>query len=134
MLVHVVCMLYTMLFNMAKRKVTGVLKNIGVRWAKFSTKAPQGEHTLKSFPFQQKQIFLFLLYSMHWKRNSSKESWIRSTKILELLDLWFLPKSKQPERGKQGENKSYETHLSHKNDPIIPVKLRFFEEIAFNLN
>ena len=55
--------------------------------------------------------------------------------MLELLDFWKgLPSSKQPGQGKQGENKSYKTLLSHKDDQLIPVKLCFFEEIAFNLN
>ena len=55
--------------------------------------------------------------------------------MLELLDFWKgLPKWKQPGRGKQGENKIYETLLSHRDDPLIPVKLRLFEEIAGNLN
>ena len=55
--------------------------------------------------------------------------------MLELLDFWkCLPKSNQPGRGKQGENKSYETFLSHNDDPLIPAKLHLFIEIACNLN
>ena len=55
--------------------------------------------------------------------------------MLELLGFWKgLPKSKHHGREKQGENKSYETFLSHKDDSQIPVKLCFFEEIVFNLN
>ena len=62
----------------------------------------------------------------------AQEVW---SKMLELLYFWKgFPKSKQPGRGKQAENKSYETLLSYKDDPLIPIKLRFFEEIAFNLN
>ena len=54
--------------------------------------------------------------------------------MLELLEFWkYLLKSKQPVSEKQGENKSYETLLSHKDDPLSPVKRRFFEESAFNL-
>ena len=72
-----------------------------------------------------------------WTENAkvakkAQEVW---QKMLQLLDFWKgLPKSKQPGQGKQGGNKSYETLLSHKNDPLILVKLRFFEEIANNLN
>ena len=42
----------------------------------------------------------------------------------------------QSSLGKENKEKtkSYETLLSPKDDPLIPVKLRFFEEIAFNLN
>ena len=54
--------------------------------------------------------------------------------MLKLLYFWGHPKSKQPGRQKQRKNKSYETLLSHKDDPLIPVKLHLFEEIAFNLN
>ena len=56
-----------------------------------------------------------------------KSSWIKAA--------WkSLPELKQPGRGKQGQNKSYETLLSHKDDSLIPVKLHFFEEITFNLH
>ena len=55
--------------------------------------------------------------------------------MLALLDFWEgLPKSEKPGRQKQRKNKSYETLLSHKDDPLIPDKLHLFEEIAFNLN
>ena len=54
-------------------------------------------------------------------------------KMIEVLDFWKgLPKSKQPGRGRPGENKSYEFLLSQMNDPLVPVKLHFFEETAKN--
>ena len=54
--------------------------------------------------------------------------------MLSLLDFLGRPKSTQPEQQKQRKNKSYETLSSHKDDPLIPIKLHLFEEIAFNLN
>ena len=55
--------------------------------------------------------------------------------MIEVLDFWKgLPKSKQLGRGRPGENKSYEFLLSQMNDPLVPVKLRFFEETAKKLN
>ena len=57
------------------------------------------------------------------------------SKMIEVLDYWKgLPKSKQPGRGRPGENKSYDFLLSKMNDPFVPVKLRFFEEAAKSLN
>ena len=53
----------------------------------------------------------------------------------EVLDFWKgLRKSKQPGRGRPGENKYYEFLLSQMNDPLVPVKLRFFEGTANKLN
>ena len=84
-----------------------------------------------------KADFLLPFCSTRWTKNAkvakkAQEVW---STILELLDFWKgLSKSKQPWRGKQGENQSYETLLSHKDHPLIPVNLRFVEEIAFNLN
>ena len=55
--------------------------------------------------------------------------------MIEVLDYWKgLPKSKQPGRGRPGENKSYDFLLSKMNDLLVPVKLRFFEETAKKLN
>ena len=56
-------------------------------------------------------------------------------KLLEVVDFWkSLPKSKQPGQGKAGANKSYDTLLLKRNDPLVPVKLRFFEETAKIIN
>ena len=53
-------------------------------------------------------------------------------KMIKVLDFWKgLPKSKQPGRGRPGENKSYEFLLCKK---FYPVKLRFFAETAKKLN
>lgn len=55
--------------------------------------------------------------------------------MLALLNFWEgLTKSEQPGQQKQRKYKSYETLLSHKDDPLIPNKLHLFEEIAYNLN
>ena len=72
---------------------------------------------------------------MDWKCNSSEKAQQVLSKMSELLDFCKgLPESKQSGWGTQGANKSYETLLSHMDDPSIPVKLRFLEEIAFNPN
>ena len=55
--------------------------------------------------------------------------------MLEVVDFWkSLPKSKQPGQGKAGANKSYDTLLLKRNDPLVPVKLGFFEETAKIIN
>ena len=40
-----------------------------------------------------------------------------------------MPKRKQPGRGKAGINKSYD-QLNLQNDPLVPVKLHFFEAVS----
>ena len=56
------------------------------------------------------------------------------TKMIEIVKFWkSLPKSKQPGRGK-GENKSFDRLCSSIDDPLVPVKLQFFEEISKLLN
>ena len=55
--------------------------------------------------------------------------------MIEVFDFWKgLPKSKQLGGGRPGENKSYECLLFEMNDPLVPVKLRFFEETAKKLD
>lgn len=56
-------------------------------------------------------------------------------KIVEVVNFWKgLPKSKQPGRGKPGQNTSFDYLAKAVDDPTIPLKLRFFEEIATSLN
>ena len=57
-------------------------------------------------------------------------------KMIRVLDFWKgLPKSKNPPgRGGHGKNRTYEFLLSQMNGPLVPVKLRFFEETAKKLN
>ena len=45
-----------------------------------------------------------------------------------------LPKSKQPGQGKPGANKSYDTLLKKASGLLVPVKLKFFREVADRLN
>ena len=56
-------------------------------------------------------------------------------KIREIVEYWLTkPKSKQPGQGKAGANTSYEHLCRVRNDPLIPVKLQFFEDVAKLLN
>lgn len=55
----------------------------------------------------------------------------------DVRSTWFwkaLPKSKQPGRGVKEANKSYETLIFNMSDPLIHVKLCFFEESVKKLN
>ena len=45
-----------------------------------------------------------------------------------------LPKSKQPGLGQREKNSNYDHLLNCYKDPLVPVKLQFFEEIAKSLN
>ena len=56
-------------------------------------------------------------------------------KIATMTEFWVgLPKSKQPELGQCGKNSSYHPLHNCYKDPLVPVKLQFFEEIAKSLN
>ena len=72
-----------------------------------------------------------------WIENASvaKRAQIIWPKIIEVLRFWkVLPKSKQPGKGKIGQNTSFDCLAKAVDDPTIPLKLRFFEEIAMSLN
>ena len=79
-----------------------------------------------------------LKFSSHrWAENENvaKKAYNVLPKLLEVVDFWkSLPKSKQPGQGKAGANKSYDTLLLKRNDPLVPVKLRFLEETAKIIN
>ena len=45
-----------------------------------------------------------------------------------------LPKSKQPGQGKVGNNTSFDHLVKSIDDPLIPVKVMFFEEVERKLN
>ena len=84
-----------------------------------------------------KSDFSLRFCSHGWIENDvvAKKAFSIWPKMIEVLDFWKgLPKSKQAGQGRPGENKSYEFLLSQMNDPLEPVKLRFFEETAKKLN
>ena len=63
---------------------------------------------------------------------SSREIW---PKIVEISDfLKVLPKSKKLGKRKIGANTSYDHLCSIQKDPLVPLKLQFFEGIAKTLN
>ena len=56
-------------------------------------------------------------------------------KYLQIIDFRKnLPKNKEPGQGKAGSKKSYDTLLKKANDLLVPVKLKFFKEVADCLN
>ena len=56
-------------------------------------------------------------------------------KYVEITEFWGdLPKSKQPGKGKEGQNKSYDRLIEYQKDVLVPLKLQFFEEVAKQLN
>ena len=72
-----------------------------------------------------------------WAENQSvarkaREVW---SKVVIMVEYWkSLPKSKQPGCGKPGQNTSFE-HLSVRTkEVLVPLKLKFFEEISGSLN
>ena len=57
-------------------------------------------------------------------------------KYVEIIEFWRgLSKSKQPGKGKEGQNKKYDRLIiEHEKDVLVPLKLQFFEEVAKQLN
>ena len=65
-------------------------------------------------------------------RARAREIW---PKIVEIIGFWKgLPKSKKPGKGKFGANTSYGHLCSIQRDPLVPLKLQFFEDISKTLN
>ena len=62
----------------------------------------------------------------------AREIW---PKIVEIIDFWKgLPKRKKSGKGKIGANTSYDHLCSIQKDPLVPLKLQFFEDIAKTLD
>ena len=56
-------------------------------------------------------------------------------KIVEVVKYWkTLPKSKQHRQGNPKKNKSYQTLLKNYTDPMVLLRLAFFEEVSRKLN
>ena len=56
-------------------------------------------------------------------------------KIVTITEFWVgLPKSKQPGLGQHEKNSNYDHLLSCYKDPLVPVKLQFFEFLKKSLN
>ena len=72
-----------------------------------------------------------------WVENKNVVKRVRNVqpKVVTVFEYWKgLAKSKQPGKGKPGNNTSYDhLCLSHK-DILVPLKIQFFEEIARDLN
>ena len=74
--------------------------------------------------------------SHRWAENERVAKRAREVfaKIKETIDFWKqLPKSKQSGRGVPGANTSHEHLCSVYKDPLILIKLQFFEDIAADL-
>ena len=76
--------------------------------------------------------------SHRWVENEivAKRAQVIWPKIVEVSKYWkTLPKSKQqPGQGKQEKNKSYQTLLENYTDPMVLLRLAFFEEVSRKLN
>lgn len=67
--------------------------------------------------------------------NVAKQTQIMWPKILVVVKfLKGLTKSKQPGKGKPGQNIGFDCLARRVNDPSSPLKLQFFKEIATYLN
>ena len=75
--------------------------------------------------------------STRWVENASvaKKAQKVWPKVVAVVEFWStLPKYKQPGRGDPNQNKSYQVLLNNVKNPLVPLCLRFFEEMASKLN
>ena len=74
--------------------------------------------------------------SHRWVENEivARRAQVIWPKIVEVKYWKTLPKSKQPGQGKPEKNKSYQTLLKNYTDPIVLLRIAFFEEISRKLN
>ena len=75
--------------------------------------------------------------SHRWVENEivARRAQVIWPKIVEVVKYWkTLPKSKQPGQGKPEINKSYQTLLKNYTDPMVLLRLTFFEEVSRKLN
>ncbi|XP_065665582.1 uncharacterized protein LOC136087006 [Hydra vulgaris] len=81
--------------------------------------------------------FPYMFCSTRWAENQSvaKKAIQVWSKVVLVVDYWkSLPKSKQPGYGTSGQNTSFEHLSARANEVLVPLKLKFFEEISANLN
>ena len=75
--------------------------------------------------------------SHRWVENEivARRAQVIWPKIVEVVKYWkTLPKSKQPGQGQPEKNKSYQTLLKNHTDPMVLLRLGFFEEVSRKLN
>ena len=84
--------------------------------------------TEKDYPVQ--------FVSHRWVENAgvAKKARMVWEKMVIITNYWCqLPKSKQPGLGKPGNNTSFDYLRKAVKDPLIPIKVLFFEEVARKL-
>ena len=81
--------------------------------------------------------FPYMFCAIHWAEDQSvarkaREVW---SKVVIVVEYWkSLPKSKQPRRDKPDQNTSFEHLSTRTKEVLVPLKLKFFEEISGSLN
>ena len=91
------------------------------RRADFKTMA---DATEKDYPMQ--------FMGHRWVEKKARMVW---EKMVIITNYWCqLPKSKQPSLGKPGNNTSFDHLRKAVKDPLIPIKVLFFEEVARKLD
>ena len=81
--------------------------------------------------------FAYMFCATRWAENQSvarkaREVW---SKVVIVVEYWkSLPKRKQPGGGKPGQNTSFEHLSARTKEVLVPLKLKFFEEISGDLN
>ena len=127
-LVLVVCTQFTLLVSMEEKQVTGTLIRFSTIF-KIIDQSPS-----RRTDYERLSVIYPLQFCSHrWAENKigaerAIEVWENTVKT---VNHWMqLPKSSQPKE----DNKSYQRFKSSINNPLVPIKLKFFVRIADELN
>ena len=104
---------------------------------KIFDQAPGRRADYKNVTQATDQDFPMQFVSHRWVENEpvAKKANIVWPKVKVVTEYWkTLPKSKQPGLGKPGANTSYDRLCSTVSDPLISLKVLFFEQVAKKLN
>ena len=115
-------------FKHEEKESNGNIKKLLNLMSKLFDESPSRRANYERITFASKSDFPLLFCSHRWVENDvfAKKAPSVWLKIIEALDFWKgLPKSKQPGRGRLGENKSYEFLLSQMNDPLVSWQSSF---------
>ena len=132
----VICILSRDPYKWVPKPQIGTWRSYCLQCTKYFTKVHQEPVIMDKWLRQQDQIsttwFLFLLHENQSVVRKAREVWSKVVIVVEYGKSF--PKSKQLGHGKPGRNTSFK-HLSElTTEVLVPLKLKFFEEISGSLN
>ena len=133
------CGLHTLhsVFSHGAKTSSWKLKELLSAMYKMFDESPSRQADYESLTSATDKDYALKFCSHRWTENELVAR--RAQKIwpnyVEINESWRgLPKSKQPGKGKEVQNKIYGRLIEHQKDVLVPLKLQFFEEVAKQLN